>query len=90
MNEDWRNLKVGDMIRIVQLPTEISDAPPGYRLPAETQQLYRRLQILGTPLRVFEIDSNGVPWIKCSFGGSDIHFLAINDNSWTRIDNRNQ
>jgi hypothetical protein len=87
MNEDWRDLKVGDRIRIVRLPSAASMG--GYVLPANTRRFYKRLIALKKRLTVYEIDRQGLPWIQCALrrkdGGLDCHFLAVNDDSWVRV-----
>ena len=91
MSEPWRELRVGDRIRIVRLPgREVL----GYVLHPETRQLYERLVATRKVLRIREIDEDGLPWIKCRFEircrSKDAdrscqwehHFLAVNDDSW--------
>jgi hypothetical protein len=84
MSKSWRDLRVGDRIRIVRLPTGWER--PGYHVPPATRRLYRLLIDRHRPVRVYEIDQSGLPWIHCRFqkrGGSwEHHFLAVNDDSW--------
>jgi hypothetical protein len=85
MSEPWRDLRVGDRVRIVRLPSEV-DAR-GYVFHRDTRDLYQRLIARRRPSRVFEIDQLGLPWIRCRFrrrdGSWEYHCLAINDDSWT-------
>ena len=78
--QPWQYLRVGDWVHIVRMPSG--------RLLPETVRVYRRLLRRGTPSRVFQIDEYGHPWIYCRFrrkdGTFDIHWLAINDDSWER------
>lgn len=58
-------------------------------LHRETRQLYRRLMSRKRPLVIYEVDKDGLPWIKCQFlrktGGWEYHYLAVNDDSWVRV-----
>jgi hypothetical protein len=87
MNEPWRQLKVGDRVRIVRMPSGVDE--PGYRFPAETRRLYERLIERGYPQRIYEIDEWGLPWIDCRFrladGQWEHHLLAVNDDSWVLV-----
>lgn len=91
MAEDWRELRVGDRIRIVRMPS--AAALDGYALPRDTRRLYRMLIARNRPLRVYEIDGRWkLPWVRCKFhtksGRWEYHFLAVNDDSWVRVKSR--
>ena len=90
MAQSWRDLRVGDRIRIVRLPTEWNQ--PGYHVPPCTRRLCLRLIQRRRPVRVNEIDDGGLPWIACRFcrrnGSWEHHFLAVNDDSWVRVRGR--
>lgn len=90
MAEPWRSLCVGDRIRIVRMPSGIDEL--GYLFFAETRRLYERLIERGRSLRVREIDEQGLPWILCGFklfdGTWEWHYLAVNDDSWVRVQHR--
>jgi hypothetical protein len=90
MADDWRDLKVGDRVRIVRLPSGADS--PGYTFPLETRLVYRQLIARGRAVRVYRVDDNGLPWIRCRFkrkrGGWEHHFLALNDDSWVRVKSR--
>jgi hypothetical protein len=87
MDEAWRELRVGDRVRIIRMPWD-ADAP-GYFFAPETRRLYRKLIARNRPSRVFQIDEYGLPWISCRFrrknGTWEVHWLAINDDSWVRV-----
>ncbi|MFO0798315.1 MAG: hypothetical protein U0804_12630 [Gemmataceae bacterium] len=86
MSEPWRELRVGDRIRVVRLPS--GWGRPGYHVPTCTRRLFRRLIERGRPLRVYEVDEDGLPWVRCRFRlakGWEHHFLAVNDDSWVRV-----
>jgi hypothetical protein len=87
MSEAWRELQVGDPVRIVRMPSD-ADAP-GYYFAPETRRLYRKLIVRARPARVFQIDEFGLPWVRCRFrrknGTWEHHWLAINDDSWVRV-----
>ena len=88
--EAWRGLRVGDRIRIVRMPWD-ADAP-GYTFPPDLRRVYRRLIARRRPLRVCEIDGQGLPCVRFRFrgrGGSwRRHWLAIADESWARVRSR--
>ncbi len=87
MTEPWRELRVGDRVRVVRMPSGI-DAP-GYVFHRATRHLYQRLIDRRRSSRVFEVDERGLPWMRCRFRGKDgswvYHWLAINDDSWVRV-----
>ena len=76
--EIWRQLRIGDRIRLVEIPTDLDW---GALLP-ETKQAYRYLVERRRPLTVFMIDEYGFPWIRFWFrrrNGQIRHdWLAIN------------
>ena len=60
MVEDWRDLRVGDRIRIVRLPS--AAAIEGYVFHADTRRLYKRLIARKRPLTIYQIDEMQLPW----------------------------
>jgi len=85
MNDHWQQLKVGDRIRIVRLPSEFSR--PDYQVHDDTIALYRHLIDEGCVLVVDEIDDKGRPRIEYEWNkpaGVEYHGLLINDDSWER------
>jgi hypothetical protein len=90
MDDAWRRLRIGDRIRVVRLPWD-ADAP-GYFFASETRRLYRKLIARGRPLRIFQIDEHGLPWVACRFrrrdGSWEHHWLAVNDDSWVPVKSR--
>ena len=87
----WQKLRVGDRVRLVADPPEWQRA--GYHLPPETRDLWRLLVARCRPLRVYEVDEWGAPWVRCrvpkSGGGWEQHFLAITDEGgWVRVQPR--
>jgi hypothetical protein len=85
--EPWRDLQVGDRIRIVRIPSEFD--LPGYYVHRDTRRLYQRLIARRRSVRVYQVDSWGLPWIRCQFrrtnGRWEYHWLAINDDSWVKV-----
>ncbi|MBN2577364.1 MAG: hypothetical protein JXB10_00040 [Pirellulales bacterium] len=65
---------------------------PDYYLPRETRRIYQRLLERRRPLRVQQIDDDGIPWIHCRFqsknGVWEYHYLAFNHDGWVRIKHR--
>jgi hypothetical protein len=87
MREAWRDLRVGDLIRFVRLPS--GEDAPGYTFLPCTRRLYERLIARRRPSRVFKIDEWGLPWIHCRFrrrnGRWEYRWLAVNDDSWVKV-----
>lgn len=82
MNEAWRELQVGDRVRIVRLPTELTLYPD-----EELEAVYQALIDVGTVLIIEQIDEYGKPWVGWDEGeGKEWHrqWLALNDDSWER------
>jgi hypothetical protein len=88
--EPWQQLKVGDRIRFVEEPPEWRR--PDYHLPPGTRRLVRGLIARRRPLRIYEVDEWGAPWIRCRFrrtnGEWEHHFLAITEGGWVRVRSR--
>jgi hypothetical protein len=91
MKEPWRGLRIGDRVRIIRMPSDAST--PGVSFFPETRRLYRKLIARSRPVRVFQIDEYGHPWVQCRFrlkdGRWEHHWLAIHDDSWVRVRSRN-
>jgi len=91
VSESWQALSAGDRIRLVRSPPEWDQA--GYHVPACTRRLVRRLIARRRPLRVYEVDEWGAPWIRCRFrkpsGRWEHHFLAVTHGGWVRVRSRN-
>ena len=87
----WRNLRVGDRIRIVRVPSEFSRL--GYTVHPSTVRLYRLLVKRGRSLRIAEWMGD-MPWIHCRVrrknGEMEFHYLGINrtEDSWVLVKRR--
>jgi hypothetical protein len=84
--EAWQDLRVGDRIRLVAEPSEWQQ--PGYRLPPCTRRLWQLLVTRRRPLRIYEVDEWGLPWVYCRVrgrGGWEHHHLAIVEGGWVRV-----
>src|SRR5262245_6701210 len=88
--ELWRTLRIGDRIRLVEMPPEFFR--PGYFVHRDTVRVYRRLLSRGRPLRIHRIDEWGLPWVACRFrrktGSWEYHWLAVNHNGLARVQSR--
>lgn len=86
VREAWRDLRVGDRIRLVAMPGEF--AQPGYQLFPYTRRVYERLIARSRPVRVYHVDDWGLPWVRCRFrrrdGSWDDHSLGFNHDGWVR------
>ena len=57
-----------------------------------TRRQYKKLIARRRPVRVFEIDEYGGPWIHCQFrdknGNWEYHVLCVDDDSWVAVKKR--
>ena len=87
---NWNTLRLGDRIRIVQIPSVFSD--PCYQNGDwdDTLKLYSELISSGEVLVISEIDEFGRPWISYETRGADgdsiSNSLAVDDDSWVRVE----
>ena len=85
----WRDLRLGDKIRIVRIPALLDE--PRYHNGdwEDTLELYRTLIASNLVLTISEIDEFGRPWIEHETRDEDgtehSHSLAMDDNSWVRV-----
>jgi hypothetical protein len=94
MADDWRTLRVGDLIRIVRFPSEWEN--PNWHIDPSTRRLFKKLIGRKRPLRIAWIDENGCPWIQGRHdarerrlsGGWTGWILGIDDDSWVRVRRR--
>ena len=90
MRDAWRNLRVGDRVRIVKYPTEWEE--PGFFVPPMTRRLYKRLIAARRVLRIYAIDEWGRPVVGTKFrrrnGSWEYHALVIDDDSWVEVKKR--
>jgi hypothetical protein len=86
MTEPWRNLQIGDQVRIVRMPSGVDQ--PGYTFHPSTRRLYEGLIRTGKSFRIREIDQWGYPRIHIRVrrknGEVEHHTLALCDDSWER------
>lgn len=76
-HEVWRQLEVGDQVRVVDWPPELSRAS----MHAETVALYELLIASSIPLTVCEIDDSGFPTGKTEISderGVRSEYLLLN------------
>jgi hypothetical protein len=87
--ELWQTFKVGDRVRVVELPREFLVS--GAVLHSETRRAYKYLVKRRRPLVVWMIDEYGFPWVKFQFRGRngrmEYHSMALN-HSGIAIANR--
>lgn len=85
--ELWRELQVGDRIRLVEIPKEFLQE--GYYIHRDTLRVYKKLLARRRSLRIHEIDEGGLPWVHCRFrrknGRWEHHFLALNHGGLVRV-----
>ena len=85
--ELWRTLRVGDKVRITEIPAEF--LTPGYTIFPETMRAYKRLIARRRPLRIARIDEWGLPWVDFQFqlkdGRWEYHSLAINHDGLVKV-----
>jgi hypothetical protein len=81
VDEPWRDLRVGGRLRVVRFPSDWGR--PGYHVPPRTRRPYRRPIERGRPVRVYEVNEGGLPWVRCRFRlaeGWEHHSLAVNED----------
>ena len=87
IKEPWRQLRVGERIRIVHMPSDF--ARPGYFVHRSTRRIYRRLIDRRRSVRIHRIDEYNMPWIHCQCrrkdGRIEYHYLLINHDGWVRV-----
>jgi len=87
---NWKALRIGDKIRIVQVPSLFSD--PHYHNGDwdDTFALYLKLISSNEVLTISKIDELGRPWIEYETqgadGGTTSSSLAVDDDSWVRVE----
>ena len=88
-NAPWQNLRKGDKIRIVRIPTLFS--APHYHNGDwdETFALYEHLISSGQTLTIDQIDEDGRPWIEYEWTNDDgdltSNSLSVDDDSWVAV-----
>jgi len=88
--ELWRELKVGDRVRLTEFPPEY--LREGCYIHPDMIRLYKKLLSRRRSLRVARIDEYGEPWIDCKFrrrnGDWEWHTLAISHTGIVRVKQR--
>ncbi len=89
MTEVWRKLKVGDRIRLTEMPPEF--LREGCYLHPDTKRVYKKLVARKRPLRIYKVRDGG-PWIHCRFrrknGRLEYHWLLFNHGGIVRVSRR--
>ncbi|WP_146602042.1 hypothetical protein [Novipirellula aureliae] len=82
----WKDLKIGDRIRIVKIPSVFAESHYHNGDWDETFALYRDLILRNMVVTVCEIDGAGRPWIEFDSLDADGNIasnsLAVDDDSW--------
>jgi hypothetical protein len=82
--EKWQELRVGDRIRFLAMPTGFSRA----NCHEETLEAYRTLIARRRSARVYRLDEWKMPWIQFRVrrpdGRWEHHLLLINHDGWVR------
>lgn len=89
MTELWRKLKIGDRIRLTEMPPEF--LREGSYLHPDTKRVYKKLIARNRPLRICQVRDGG-PWIHCRFrrknGRWEYHWLLFNHGGIVRVSRR--
>lgn len=75
----WETLQVGDLVLLVTLPPEFHT--PGYYIHKDTLRVYKLILGRNKPLRIKEVDEDGIPWVEVREkrrGKTFYHSLAFN------------
>jgi hypothetical protein len=87
--ESFRGLKVGDRVRLVEMPAKYR---LGYNIHRETWQLYKQLLARGRSMRICKIDDWGLPYIYCRFRrknrGWVHHWFGLDETGWVLVERR--
>jgi hypothetical protein len=90
MEGDWRELRPGDRVRFVAMPTDFGEHAE--RLHPDTRNAYRYLVNRRRPVEVIGVDDLNLPWIRFQCrdenGRMEYHDLAINHDGWIRVRSR--
>ena len=84
--ELWRSLRVGEMVRLIEIPPEFLRV--GYGIHKDTMRVYRLLLARGRPLRVAYLDELGMPWVRLGekrYGRWYHHGLLFNHGGIVRV-----
>ncbi len=92
MNKDWKNLKVGDKIRIISVPgyDDKGKRIKDYVIQRETITAYKKLIARKRPVIISEIDKDGIPWYYFKLkerGRWNWHSMAVfeEDTNWVKV-----
>lgn len=83
----WEELEVGDLIILVTLPSEFHT--PGYYIHKDTLRVYKAILGRNKPLKIKEIDENGIPWVEFREkrrGRNYTHYLAFNHDGFKLVE----
>jgi hypothetical protein len=81
----WQKLKVGDKVRLAEMPPEF--LVEGYYLHRDTKRLYKRLVARRRHLRIAWIDEFGFPWAQCR-ADKVWHAIALNHGGLIKVKKR--
>jgi hypothetical protein len=88
----WKSLRQGDFIRLTDYPLEFLKT--GYQIHPTTVRLFKKLIQRRRPMRIHEIDDDGLPWVWVRFrrrsGGWVHHAVAMNNTGIVRVRHRNK
>lgn len=83
-----KKLKVGDKIRILDVPGKDI---PGYYIHKDTVRVYKKIVARKRAVRISNIDEYDQPWYTCKFrcnnGTWEWHSLVVmeDDTNWVRV-----
>lgn len=80
-----KNLKIGDKIKILSIP----EPHDNYYLHRETRDIYEKIIKRNKPVKIYDIDKDGIPWFYCKFKKKDgtwhHHYLSVDCDNWKKI-----
>jgi hypothetical protein len=95
MGERWRELQVGDRVRLLRVPEadlrqRVQDLRDGAGMAGWTAETLERIMALDPVVTIDEVDEYGVPWFHCELtdenGAIEHHGLTITeDDSWEPV-----
>jgi hypothetical protein len=92
MHEKWRQLRVGDRVRLLRVPESdlrqrVEELRDGAEMARWTANTLERIMAADPVVTIDEVDEYGAPWFHCQLvaddGAIEHHGLTItDDDSW--------
>ncbi len=88
----WKTLRVGDRVRMIEIPTPSGTFRDWQPLHRDTKRAYSYLLRRKSPLVVFMIDEYGYPWVSFQMRGKsgrrETHTMMLNHGGLVAVKGR--